>query len=131
MDPVVEHAEIGLGRPGAGPEQEGGFRKFLGGAARFALGGEGVAQHQFVAALRIFAHDPAEIRGLHLLRPFVLDAELVDGLLQRDVDLVVPRLFDRRGEDRRDLQLLVLRESHARQHCGGDAGRAHSQQVTP
>ena len=91
VDPVVEDAEIRLGRPGAGAEQEGDLRELLGGAARLALGGEGVAQHQLVAAAGIFAHDAAEIGGLHLLRPFVLDAELLLGLLQRDMDLVDPR----------------------------------------
>ena len=123
MDPVVEHGEIGLGRPGAGAEQERHLREFLGGAARLALGRERVAEDELIAAGGVFAHDAAEIGGLHLLRPFVFDAELLLGLLQGDVDLVVPRLLDRRGEDRGDLELLVLREGHARQR-GGDEPHA-------
>ena len=131
MDPVVEDAEIGFGRTGAGAEQPGRLRELLGGAPGFALGGEGVAQHQLVAALSIFAHHAAEVGGLHLLRPLIFDAQFLFGFLQGDMDLVVPRLLDRRGEDRRHLQLLVLGESHARQHRRCEAKRAEFQHDAP
>jgi hypothetical protein len=79
--------------------------------------------------LRIFAHHTAEIGRLHLLRPFVLDAEFLLGPLQGDMDLVDPWLLGRRGEDRRHLQLLVLRQDLARQHRCRQAERAEFQQI--
>ena len=129
MDPVVEDAEIRLGRASARSEQEGGLGELLGGAAGFALGGKGVAHDEVIASLSIFAHDAAEIGGLDLFRPFVFDAEFLLRLLQRHMDLVIPRLLDRRGEDGGDFHLLVLREGKARQHDRRQAGCAEPENL--
>ena len=120
MDPVVEHAEIGLGRAGAGTEQEGGLGELLGGAAGFAFGGEGIAHHQLIAALGIFAHDTTEIGCLDLLGELVVDVELLGRLGKGEVDLLVPGLLDRGGEDRGNLELLVGGGESRQWQAGGN-----------
>ena len=102
MDPVVEDAEIRLGRARArsrtGRRPSGTpwpSRRASRSAAKAS------PTHEVMPLLRILAQHPAEIGGRHLLRPCVVDAELLLGALQGDVDLVVPGLLDRRREDRR------------------------------
>jgi hypothetical protein len=109
VDPVVEHAEVRLGRAEAGAEDESDLRVLLGDPSGNPLGAEGIAHDQVVAALGVFVQHAGEVGRLDALRPGVLDAELLFGLQQRHVDLVDPGLLDRRFEDGGDLELLFGR----------------------
>ena len=122
MDPVVVDREVRLGRSFARAEDEGDVGKFLGDAAGDVLGGEGVAGDHLVTVAGEFAEHPGIVRRGNALRPFVLDAKLVLGLEERDMDLVDPGLLDWRRKDRCDLELLLRRGRGRTQPQGYEAG---------
>ena len=126
VDPVVEDGEVGLGRTDARAEDVGDVGVVRRHPPGDALGAEGVAHDQLVAALGVLAHDAGEVGRLDALRPGVLDAELLLGLDQGDVDLVDPGLFDRRLEDGGDAQGGVA----AARRLAGAAGRAIRRSAT-
>ena len=131
MDPIVEDAEIGIRRADARAHDEGDLGIGLGGAARGLLIGEGIAHDEIGALLRMLAQHPAEIRGLHILRPDVFDAEIGLGLQQRDMDLVDPGLLDRRAEDAGDLELIGAQRAAAGECQSGGAQRPQADELAP
>src|SRR5262249_54475996 len=81
------------------------------------------------AALGIFAQNAAEIGRLHILRPGIADTKLSLGLEQGDVDLVDPRLLNRRAEDAGDLDAAGRGRAAPGHGEGGRPERAEAQQV--
>ena len=124
VNPVVEHAEIGLGRTDARAEDEGHVRVVAGHPAGDALGAEGVAGDQLVALFGILTHDAGEIGGFDALRIVVDDPQFVLGLEQGHVNLVDPGLLDGGLEDRRHLQRLGR---HGRGHDADHHGHRQKQ----
>ena len=126
MDPVVENAEVGLGRADAGAENEGDLGIVHGHPAGDPLGAEGISRDQLVAFFRIFPHDPGKVSGFHALGPFVLNPQVLFGPQQGDMDLVHPWLLDGGLKNRGHLErgLRVQRGGQpAAQHQGRDERR--------
>ena len=132
MDPVVEDAEIGIGRPAARAHDEGdlGDRPWRRGARR-SSSVKASPMTRLAPFCACFAQHAAEIRGLHILRPVVVDAEIVLGLQQRDMDLVDPGLLDRRAEDAGDLERIGAQRAAAGECQSGGAQRPQADELAP
>ena len=107
VNPVVEHAKVGVCRPDARAEREGHVGIVARDPAGDPLRAEGIAHDQAMTLLGIATEHPGEIARRHTLRPGVLDAELVLGPEQGHVDLVDPGLLDRGLKHRGDLERVL------------------------